>query len=101
RRLHPDRVIVARAFDRAFYLKTNEDVADAEVDPLEHFMTFGWREGRDPSPEFSVENYVAAFPQVPASGINPFVHYLPSGRPRALPPESPLGFRYEIIEGLT
>jgi hypothetical protein len=101
RGLHPDRAIVARAFDREFYLKANEDVADAGVDPLEHFMTFGWQEGRDPSPEFSVENYLAAFPQVRASGINPFVHYLTTGRPRALPPESPLGFRHEIIENLT
>ncbi|HET6971758.1 MAG TPA: hypothetical protein VFH92_11575, partial [Phenylobacterium sp.] len=98
--LHPDHAIAARAFDAAFYLASYADVAEAGVDPLEHFMLFGWREGRDPSPEFSTTTYLAAFPDVAAAEVNPFVHYLTNGRPKAVPPEHPLGFRYEVIEGL-
>jgi hypothetical protein len=63
-------------------------------------MIFGWKEGRDPTPDFSVRAYLAAFPEVEAGGINPFVHYLTSGRPRALAPEPVLGFRHEVIERL-
>jgi glycosyltransferase involved in cell wall biosynthesis len=99
-RLHPDQAIAARAFDRAFYLQTNSDVADAGVDPLDHFMSFGWREGRDPTGDFSVAAYLAAFPEVEASEVNPFVHYLTSGRPPIRRAPHPLGFRYEIIAGL-
>ncbi|MBW8812027.1 MAG: hypothetical protein JF588_01260 [Caulobacterales bacterium] len=98
--LHPDHAIAARAFDAAFYLEQNPDVAEAGAEPLEHFMLFGWREGRDPAPDFSIEAYCAAFPEVVAAGLNPFVHYLTNGRPKVVPPEHPLGFRYEVIEGL-
>ncbi len=100
RRLQGDHAIAARAFDPAFYLKTYPDVAAGGVDPLDHFMSYGWREGRDPSPDFSVAAYLDAFPDVAASGANPFVHYLTSGRPTAARGESPYGFRFDVIERL-
>ena len=98
--LHPERVIAARAFDRAFYLKSNPDVAASDQDPLDHFLNFGWREGRDPTKAFSVRAYLEAYPEVADSGVNPFVHYLTNGRPKIRPPQSPYGFRYEVIERL-
>ena len=99
-RLDPasDVGIAAQAFDQAFYLATYRDVAEVGADALDHFMTYGWREGRDPNAEFSVSGYLVAFPDVAASGANPFVHFLTHGRPRRVPPESPLGFRFDIIE---
>lgn len=101
RQMQPEHVAAARAFDRAFYLRTYPDVAANGADPLEHFMVYGWREGRDPSPDFSVRAYLEAFPEVAASDANPFVHWLANGRPRAVVAESPQGFRYEVIAGLT
>lgn len=100
RRLQPDHAIAARAFDAAFYLRTYPDVGQAGMDPLDHFMAHGWREGRDPSEAFSVRAYVEAFPEVEASGVNPFVHWLTNGRPNVVRSEHPLGFRYEIVERL-
>jgi len=99
-RLDPtsDAGIAAQAFDQAFYLRTYPDVAEVGADALDHFTTYGWREGRDPNAEFSVSGYLVAFPAVAASGVNPFVHFLSHGRPRGVPPESPLGFRFDIIE---
>ncbi len=99
-RLDPDSDagIAALAFDQAYYLATYPDVAEVGADALTHFMTHGWREGRDPSADFSVIGYLAAFPEVAASGTNPFVHYLTHGRPKGVAPESPLGFRFDIIE---
>jgi hypothetical protein len=35
-------------FDAEWYLKQNDDVARAGMDPLEHFLTYGIREGRKP-----------------------------------------------------
>lgn len=95
-----DLAIAARAFDSAYYLRIYPDVAEVGCDPLEHFMEFGWREGRDPNAAFSVAAYLEVFPEVAASGVNPFVHYLTHGRPKAAPPEPPLGFRFEVIEQL-
>ncbi|TAJ72186.1 MAG: hypothetical protein EPO51_08725 [Phenylobacterium sp.] len=100
RRLHPDHAIAARAFDAAFYLRTYPDVGEVGADPLDHFMTYGWREGRDPSPDFSVRTYLEAFPEVAESAANPFVHWITSGRPRAVQAESPYGFRYDLIARL-
>lgn len=97
---HPDRALAAKAFDPRFYLAANADVAAAGMDPLSHFLEFGWREGRNPTPDFSIEAYLAAFPDVAVSDLNPFVHYLKAGKPRLLPADPPQGFRGEILQRL-
>lgn len=88
----PDRAIVEPAFDADFYRTAFPDVAAAGMDPLEHFLTYGWREGRDPNPSFSIRNYLEEYPEVAARGVNPFVWYLT--RPET---EPALGFRHRII----
>lgn len=35
-------------FDGDYYLETNPDVKEAGIDPLEHFLMFGWKEDRQP-----------------------------------------------------
>lgn len=67
------------AFDRDFYLAHNPDVATADVDPFEHYMRIGWREGRDPSPAFCTSHYLRHAPDVVESGVNPFLHWLRHG----------------------
>lgn len=68
-------------FSRDFYRKKYEDVAaHIGLDPLEHFCSYGWREGRDPNPEFSTAHYLSKYPDVAKSGMNPFVHWLKYGR---------------------
>ena len=69
----------ALLFDDRFYLATNPDVAAAGLDPLGHYATVGWLEGRDPSAFFDTDAYLFAYPSVDAAGINPFEHYLCSG----------------------
>lgn len=98
--LSSDIAIASSAFDRDHYLRNNPDVAEVGCDPLEHFMEFGWREGRDPNADFSVAMYLAAFPNLEIEGINPLVHYLKGGRSRVAASEPPLGFRFEVIERL-
>jgi hypothetical protein len=41
-------------FDPEWYLAENPDVAELGVDPFEHFIQYGWREGRNPHPMFDV-----------------------------------------------
>ena len=64
-----------RLFDTAYYIRQNPDVAAAGVDPYQHFMYSGWREGRDPSLLFSVSKYLAANPDVGRAAFNPLLHY--------------------------
>ena len=67
-------------FDESYYLSINDDVEKAGVDPLEHYCTNGWREGRNPSSFFSTNFYLASNPDVAEAGINPFWHYIVSGK---------------------
>lgn len=92
-----DYAVAASGFDAAFYLARNLDVAESGQDPLEHFLTFGWREGRDPNPRFSVNDYLENNADVAAAGVNPLVHYLRAGKSEGRPPRNSLGFRYDVI----
>ena len=42
-------------FDTRFYLARNADVSAAGVSALDHYDTFGWREGRDPNAFFDFD----------------------------------------------
>ena len=61
--------------DEAYYLSHYPDVAAAGVDPYQHFMTYGWREGRNPNGLFDTSYYLSRNPDVAASGANPLTHY--------------------------
>ena len=67
-------------FDAHYYLLTYKDVRRADINPLIHFVTFGWKEGRNPSQFFDTNYYLDINPDVAQSGINPFVHYLRWGK---------------------
>jgi hypothetical protein len=92
-----DRRLARSEFDPAFYLTSNPDIAEAGADPLEHFLTTGWLEGRDPNARFSVRDYLETYPDIVQAGVNPFVHYLRAGRAEGRAPRSQLGFRYHIL----
>lgn len=62
-------------FDLDWYLSKNPDVAEAGIDPLQHFLSSGWKEGRDPHPFFSVTWYLNNNPDVAISGVDPLTHY--------------------------
>lgn len=68
------------AFDPAYYLLTYRDCRLADVDPLWHFVAFGWREGRSPSAEFDTGFYLKKNLDVRKAGVNPLVHYLRFGQ---------------------
>lgn len=95
-----DRALAAPAFDTEYYLAANADVAEAGVDPLDHFLSSGWREGRNPNLWFSVSHYLDFYPDVAAAQINPFLHYLMAGKAEGRLPRHDLGFRYDIISSL-
>jgi hypothetical protein len=63
------------AFNAAYYLANNPDVAAAGIDPFQHYVTFGWREGRNPSAIFDGTAYLQANPDVAAAGVCPLIQY--------------------------
>jgi hypothetical protein len=67
-------------FDRAWYLETYPDVRDSGIDPVRHYFESGWREGRDPGPNFCTTAYLKANSDVAALGANPLLHYVEHGK---------------------
>lgn len=62
-------------FDIAFYAKNNPDVIVARIDPFEHFVSYGFQEGRNPSAEFDVKWYANEY-LGGSLAQNPFYHWI-------------------------
>ena len=69
------RGIIGDLFDAEFYREVNEDVRLAGIDPLQHYLEHGSREGRDPSGGFDTRYYLAQNPDVVQAGENPLLHF--------------------------
>ncbi len=63
-------------FDPHYYLSNNPDVREADIDPLLHFIQLGWKEGRDPSPQLSMQEYFKKFPELQKGNIQAAVPFL-------------------------
>ena len=61
-------------------MANNEDVKKAKVDPIKHYLQFGWKEGRNPSAKFNGNEYLNKRPDVRVAGICPLIHYLKFGK---------------------
>lgn len=92
--------LLKEAFDEEFYRALYPEVAQAGTDLLEHFCEAGWKEGMDPTPDFSVSHYLSDNPDVRAAGINPFLHFLQAGRDEGRQGRMPGGFRTEALRHL-
>ena len=82
---HPRRVAEVTAQVRASGLFFEDwyralHPRDRLVDPVEHYMYVGWKQGFAPNPFFDPAFYVARYADARAAGGNPFEHYLNVGR---------------------
>lgn len=75
-----DVAIVRQHFDHELYLARDARIQDCHIDPVLHYLSWGWKEGRDPSVEFSTSFYLEHNQDVRESGANPFLHYLLWGK---------------------
>jgi SAM-dependent methyltransferase len=91
---HPE-IVYSGAFDEAFYLLRYPDVAEAGIDPLTHFLTHGWREGRDPNPLFSTVSYLEQHPGLRTADTDTILRVSASYRAYVGPAAD-----YDIIGGL-
>ena len=72
---HGGKVSPLAEFDVPWYLDTYRDIAEARIDPVEHYMIQGYKEARNPSPRFDTRFYRQRY--LNGSGDeNPLLHYL-------------------------
>ncbi|QHD69090.1 glycosyltransferase [Sphingobium yanoikuyae] len=67
-------------FDEYWYEATYPDVVTEGQSGFYHYINHGYKEGRDPGPNFDTRYYVTNYPDVGMSGVNPLLHYLEYGR---------------------
>lgn len=83
-RLQPVKAITyellrSGAFDIPYYMAANPDVVQAGVEPVLHYVLYGWKENRNPTAWFHTQYYMNTYKDVANSGMNPFYHYLVYG----------------------
>lgn len=66
--------------DPSWYCRAYPDVPACNVDPVFHYLVFGYLEGRDPSPYFSSNEYVHTYPEVARQKLNPLQHFVQWGQ---------------------
>ncbi|MGQ7242625.1 glycosyltransferase family 2 protein [Salinicola sp. V024] len=70
----------SKLINSAWYLQQYPDVSMAGIDPVRHYMKYGWRMKRNPCRRFDSELYLSDNPEVASSGQNPLLHYIYHGR---------------------
>lgn len=81
--LNEDRALILASglFDARFYRAGNKDIDfdTIGVDPLDHYLIHGCREGREPNGFFNSMWYLSTYPEVEGSRRNPLAHYVSAG----------------------
>jgi|GEM_PF-779640 len=83
-------------FDPVGYLAKNPDVQQSNMDPLLHYVIFGWKEGRNPSQAFDTNYYLEMNPDIKQGQINPLVHYIKYGKNEGRLPIHPKNISSEM-----
>ena len=73
-------VAKSHLFDEGWYLQQNPDVRQSGVDPLWHYLNYGWKEGRNPSAFFDGNRYLVKNANAASSKMNPLLHWVLFGQ---------------------
>lgn len=74
-------------FDGNWYLKVYEDVASNWTgQPIVHYLSHGWLEGRNPGPSFDTAKYMDLYCIGEYEGWNPLKHYEQVGKANGIIP---------------
>jgi len=68
-----------REYFNGHYYRAKYSDVNPDTDALIHFCEHGWKELRDPSPEFDTAYYIDVYRDVRSASINPFVHFISCG----------------------
>ncbi|MBR1601005.1 MAG: glycosyltransferase family 2 protein [Alphaproteobacteria bacterium] len=66
-------------FDAKYYRRHNPSLWFSHCDLLDHYLTIGWLNGKNPSLTFDGNKYLYMYPDVAKVGINPLIHFVCHG----------------------
>jgi glycosyltransferase involved in cell wall biosynthesis len=91
-------VVIHESFDEEYYLDSNPDIKDAGISAIEHYMNYGWKEGRSPTDWFDVTYYLETYKDVKNENIEPFEHYISTGKLENRKPKSESNIDSTVFE---
>lgn len=65
----------SKFFDEKWYVETYPEIMVYQLEPARHYLIYGWRERKDPSPTFSTKEYLEYNPEVREADVCPLLHY--------------------------
>ena len=71
-----DKIMESGLFDKNYYLKAYPHIAKSGMDPLVHYLFYGYKEDKNPSAQFNLKRYLEEYPEIKKMGLNPLVHYI-------------------------
>jgi glycosyltransferase involved in cell wall biosynthesis len=83
-------------FDTDYYLNKYPDIKRAGIDPLKHFIEYGWKEGRNPNALFDTKYYWESNCEVNKTGLNPIIHFINFGWKEGLNPHPLFNTKYYL-----
>jgi len=84
-------------FDSTWYLSHYSDIQITGLNPVTHYIWFGWREMRDPSPLFCTSYYLSHNFDIYDEEVNPLVHFIMNSRDDLWPCPPPVKQKFTFI----
>lgn len=69
----------SKYWDEEYYVSHYKDKLNG-MDPIEHYLSIGWKEGFNPSEDFDNNAYLSSYIDVFRANFNPLLHYEIHGR---------------------
>lgn len=70
----------SRLFNQVWYFNKYKEVRESGLDPVYHYLQIGWRDGFNPSEQFSSNEYLELNNDIANIGMNPLLHYEKYGK---------------------
>ncbi len=67
-------------FDIPYYLNAYSENLGKKVNPIWHYITNGWKEGKNPSPDFDTVFYLRENKDIRKAKLNPLTHFIQFGQ---------------------
>ena len=73
--MRAERIKASGLFDAEWYSERYPDVAAVGIDPIEHYLRWGWRLGRSPCARFDARRYIESN-GLHLEEVDPLIHFL-------------------------
>lgn len=91
------KIMKAGLFDKNFYLKSYPHIKKSGMDPLIHYLFYGYSEGKSPNNTFDNSAYLKKYPEIEENGLNPLIYYIDNNHEGFILEENPFEIKKRRI----